>query len=63
MLGFITRTTKDIKHLKLNKLLFNSHIRSGLEYLTPIWKPFQANRIDPNRKKSKENLQELSILS
>lgn len=45
MLGFITRTTRDIKHLNLNKLLFNSLVYSGLEYLTPIWKPFQANKI------------------
>lgn len=41
MLGFITRTTKNFNNVKCINYLYNSLVRSRLEYLTQIWSPYQ----------------------
>ena len=41
LIGFIMRTGKDFKDPKTLILLFNSLVRSKLEYASPIWSPSQ----------------------
>jgi Reverse transcriptase (RNA-dependent DNA polymerase) len=43
MLGFICRVTKHFEDPRTLILLFNSLVRSGLEYNSTIWSPFYAN--------------------
>ena len=45
MLGFISRSTKPFKNIKVLKILYASLVRSQLEYSTIIWNPFYANHI------------------
>lgn len=40
LLGFITRITKEFKKPSSVLHLFNSLIRSVLEYASPIWSPY-----------------------
>lgn len=46
MLGFIMRTTQNFDNRKCIDLLYNTLVRSQLEYLTPIWSPYQQTYID-----------------
>lgn len=39
-LGFVLRNCKDFKSPKTKILLFNSFVRSGLEYCSVVWNPF-----------------------
>lgn len=41
MLGFLMRTSKNFNNIKCINMLYNSMVRSQLEYLTPIWNPCQ----------------------
>lgn len=41
MLGFIMRTTKNFTNIKCINFIYNSLVRSRLEYLTPVWSPYQ----------------------
>lgn len=42
MLGFIIRNTKDFKSVSARLVLFNSLVRSCLEYCSPVWNPHYA---------------------
>lgn len=44
-LGFMNRITKEFRNEKCLKLLYNALVRSGLEYGSVIWSPFQQNKI------------------
>ena len=39
MLGFIKRVTKSFKDLHVLKTLYNSYIRSRLDYCSQVWSP------------------------
>ena len=39
MLGFVRRTMKEVTDVNVFKILFNSHVRSHLDYCSPIWSP------------------------
>ena len=45
MLGFINRTTKPFEDVKVLNVLYNSHIRSILDYCSVIWSPYTQNNI------------------
>lgn len=42
MLGFITRSCRDLRDAKARKALFSALVRSHLEYASVIWSPFTA---------------------
>lgn len=42
MLGFVTRITSTFNDIRCLKLLYNSLIRSHLEFQTPSWSPYQS---------------------
>lgn len=45
MLGFIMRTTKDFTNIKCILMLYNTLIRSHLEYCCTVWNPYQQQYI------------------
>jgi hypothetical protein len=46
MLGFLIRTCKDFKNIKSHVLLFNSFVKSQLNYCTVAWNPIYQKYID-----------------
>ena len=46
MLGFMSRITKEFKNIQCIKMLYNSLVRSTLEYCTTVWNPHHVTRID-----------------
>lgn len=42
MLGFIIRNGKIFRSIQVKKLLYNSFVRSGLEYASVVWRPHYA---------------------
>jgi hypothetical protein len=42
MLGFVTRNMKEFKDVKIKVLLFNSLVRSLIEYCSVVWRPHYA---------------------
>lgn len=45
MLGFVTRITKDFTNIKCLNMLYNSLVRSHLEYCAVVWNPHHTTRI------------------
>lgn len=46
MLGFIMRTTKNFPGSKCVSLLYNTMVRSNLEYCSTVWNPYQKGDIE-----------------
>lgn len=45
-MGFVLRVAKPFKKASTYRLLYNSYVRSRLEFACPVWHPFYANHID-----------------
>ncbi|KAL0871637.1 hypothetical protein ABMA27_004163 [Loxostege sticticalis] len=60
LLGFIMRTTKHFKKPRSTLYLFNSLVRSVLEYCSPVWSPFYNVHINNIEKIQKRCLRYLS---
>ena len=39
MLGFVRRTMRHVNDIGVLKVLYNSYVRSGLDYCSPVWSP------------------------
>ncbi|CAK1598938.1 unnamed protein product [Parnassius mnemosyne] len=56
MLGFVTRITKSFKHKDTLTCLYQSLVRSHLEYVSPVWNPFYSVYEDKIEKVQKKFL-------
>lgn len=45
MLGFISRSLNKLKHLDTYKVLYNTYVRSIVDYCSTIWNPYYAVHI------------------
>lgn len=54
MLGFISRVTKDFTNMKCINMLYNSLVRSNLEYCASVWNPHHTIRIQQLEKVQKK---------
>lgn len=44
-LGFISRSLNKFKDINTYKTLYNTYVRSIIDYCSPVWSPFYANHI------------------
>lgn len=60
MLGFVKRITKDFSDTNTLMMLYNSYIRSRLEYCSQIWNPSSTAKINKLERVQKKFLKHLS---
>ena len=63
MLGFIKRVTHDFTNLKALNVLYNSLVRSRLEFCAQVWNPSTATHIQKLEQVQKKFLRYLSFKS
>lgn len=45
-LGFISRSLNKFRDMNTYKILYNTYVRSIIDYCSPVWSPFYANHIE-----------------
>ena len=63
MFGFVKRTMKPFNNNCVFKVLYNSYIRSGLDYCSPVWSPNAKSAINKLERVQKKFVKHLCFLN
>ena len=63
MLGFIKRTLKPFRNTTVFKVLYNSYVRSRLDYCSPVWSPDAKYLIDKVERVQKRFIKHLCFIN
>ena len=63
MLGFVRRTMKEVHDVNVLKILFNAHVRSHLDYCSPVWSPNAKCSVEKIERVQKRFVKHLCFIS